>query len=134
MYNCSPFFILGNPRSGTSLFRLMLNNHPEIVVPPECGFSEWLYDDFCRKEINEKMYRDFLVRVFDSRKFETWGLDFEEVLLSFEKCRPTNYKSLVREIYLGYARKNKNVKAIMGDKNNYYILCVSKIEKIIHGS
>ena len=31
-------FILGNPRSGTSLFRLMLNSHSMINATPECGF------------------------------------------------------------------------------------------------
>ena len=45
-----PFFIIGNPRSGTTLVRLMLNNHPDVVVPPESGFSLWLAEDYSNKD------------------------------------------------------------------------------------
>ena len=47
MSTCSnPFFILGNPRSGTTLLRLMLDAHPKMTVPPECGFIVWFYDKY----------------------------------------------------------------------------------------
>ncbi|MDE2234040.1 MAG: sulfotransferase, partial [Gammaproteobacteria bacterium] len=41
-----PFFVIGSPRSGTTLLRLILTSHPQIVVPPECGFVTWLYPTF----------------------------------------------------------------------------------------
>lgn len=31
----SDFFILGCSRSGTTMLASMLNNHPQVVVPPE---------------------------------------------------------------------------------------------------
>jgi hypothetical protein len=30
--------IVGSPRSGTTLLRLMLDSHPELAIPPETGF------------------------------------------------------------------------------------------------
>jgi len=39
-------FILGNPRSGTSLLRLMLNANTHIVSPPESGFLHWWYKKY----------------------------------------------------------------------------------------
>ena len=33
-----PVFVIGNPRSGTTLLRLMLTGHPGIAIPPEGGF------------------------------------------------------------------------------------------------
>ena len=30
--------IVGSPRSGTTLLRLMLDAHPEMAIPPETGF------------------------------------------------------------------------------------------------
>ena len=39
-------FIIGNPRSGTSLLRLMLTCHPEIVIPPESHFFLWLEEKY----------------------------------------------------------------------------------------
>ena len=38
-----PFFIVGAQRSGTTLFRLMLNRHPQLSVPFESGFIPVFY-------------------------------------------------------------------------------------------
>src|SRR5438270_14036839 len=38
-FNRTPMpFIVGAPRSGTTLLRLMLDAHPELAIPPETGF------------------------------------------------------------------------------------------------
>jgi hypothetical protein len=31
-------FVVGSPRSGTTLLRFMLDTHPELAIPPETGF------------------------------------------------------------------------------------------------
>src|SRR5687767_5976471 len=36
--NSVPFFVVGAQRSGTTMLRLMLNNHPRLAVPFESGF------------------------------------------------------------------------------------------------
>lgn len=33
-----PIFVLGSQRSGTTMLRLMLNNHPNLAIPHESGF------------------------------------------------------------------------------------------------
>src|SRR5688572_22151706 len=33
-----PFFLLGSQRSGTTMLRLMLNNHPNLAIPHESVF------------------------------------------------------------------------------------------------
>lgn len=37
------FFILGCPRSGTTLLQVALNRHPKILVPPETKFFYYFY-------------------------------------------------------------------------------------------
>jgi len=37
-----PFFIVGHPRSGTTLLRYILSNHPHLFVPGETGFIPFL--------------------------------------------------------------------------------------------
>jgi len=37
-----PFFIIGSPRSGTTLLRFMLSSHPRLYVPDETGFLPFL--------------------------------------------------------------------------------------------
>lgn len=42
--NVAPFFVIGASRSGTTLFRLMLNEHPALHVPRESWFLIDLMD------------------------------------------------------------------------------------------
>lgn len=42
----SPMFVIGSPRSGTSLLRLILTDHTKFIIPPECGFNLWLHNQF----------------------------------------------------------------------------------------
>jgi hypothetical protein len=39
-----PIFVIGNPRSGTTLLRFILSSHPRIHIPPETGFLPFLFD------------------------------------------------------------------------------------------
>ncbi|PMO31941.1 sulfotransferase family protein [Vibrio breoganii] len=113
------FFILGNPRSGTSMFRMMLNANPYIIVPPECGFSHWLSDKYKSAKCNTKTYRLFARDVFNSKKFETWQTTEQDIFSVLCKQLPKDYESMVKCVYIAYGNK-KGVKAV-GDKNNYYI-------------
>ena len=38
MNQASMPIIVGAPRSGTTLLRLMLDSHPDVAIPPETGF------------------------------------------------------------------------------------------------
>jgi len=37
-----PFFVVGKPRSGTTLLRFILSSHPRLHIPPETGFLPFL--------------------------------------------------------------------------------------------
>ncbi len=39
----SPIFIVGAPRSGTTMMRLILNAHPHIAIPPETSYFPDIY-------------------------------------------------------------------------------------------
>lgn len=126
----SPFFVLGNPRSGTSMFRLMLNSHPGIVVPPECGFLEWLSEEYSGKSLGPALYERFARDVYCSKKFSTWGMGFEELLGFIETASPKNYRELCLSIYLCYAMKKDKSPIMVGDKNNYYIEKVQVVDSL----
>ena len=40
-----PFFVVGNPRSGTTLLRFILSSHPRLYIPSETGFIPFLEVD-----------------------------------------------------------------------------------------
>ncbi|QQS39776.1 MAG: sulfotransferase [Acidobacteriota bacterium] len=119
------FFVVGNPRSGTSLLRLMLTNHPEICVPPECGFIQWWgrkYADWSEMDAENRERVDEFVRdLKTSRKIETWSLDFVQLRDRIIRRRPTDYIGLCRQIVLQYAEDRGRTVRLVGDKNNYYV-------------
>lgn len=47
--NYRPIFIVGSPRSGTTLLRFILCSHPRIYIPEETGFIPFLKTDVNRK-------------------------------------------------------------------------------------
>jgi hypothetical protein len=113
MTNIQPVFILGNPRSGTSLFRIMLNAHPEIVAPPECGFAHWWlrkYYNWQESDIKTNRLNKFLDDLFGSTKIETWDLQQKSVEALILSIKPKTYSELVKCIYLSYTQSKKILK------------------------
>ena len=80
------FFVIGNPRSGTTLLRLMLNNHPEVTVPPECGFAMWLHEIYVNTDFSDMTsIDDFLEKLSTVKKIETWKINLAELKNFFDK-------------------------------------------------
>lgn len=126
MKKLSPIFIIGNPRSGTSLLRLMMTNHPEICIAPECGFLQWWYKKYGDWSIvNAKNVGDISEYIEDlssSKKIETWDLDYVSLKKSISRNLPETYSQLSSLVYEEFARnKSKEMPTYWGDKNNYYI-------------
>lgn len=121
------FFILGNPRSGTTLLRLLINEHSQLGVPPESGFMEWWYDkykDWTSDEFSdEKKLIDFAEDIHGSKKFEGWDLSTTDIIDAVSGS--TTYQYAIDSIYRAQTQKPK-----IGDKNNYYISILSKIDTI----
>lgn len=73
-------FIVGAPRSGTTLLRMILDAHPDVVIPPETGFIPELK---LRNPSENWSWEIFLDLVTN---FETWS--------DFHLCRDTLAKEL----------------------------------------
>jgi len=119
----SPIFIIGNPRSGTTLLRLMLTCHRNIVIPPECGFAVWWYQKY-RNWNSESVKQNldaFLDDLFGSKKIETWNLNRELLRETLSEKEPESYSDLVSLIYEKFAMQQKETFKRWGDKNNYYL-------------
>lgn len=127
-------YILGNPRSGTSLLRIMLNSHPEIAAPPESGFSQWWYNKYhewsVKDAINNARLSEFVNDLLSSKKIETWLLDRNDLFSYLVKKKPDNYGDLVLYVYLYWAKKRSCSPKLIVDKNNYYIYHLNELNKI----
>lgn len=128
----APIFVLGNPRSGTTLLRLMLTCHPNIVIPPECGFAVWLYPRFQGWDAAnaEAMLERFVPEVLGCRKIETWQLAEDELRGFLAAARPTSYSRAASLVYEHYGRAQGRSFTRWGDKNNFYIHHLDTVEEI----
>ena len=127
------FFILGNPRSGTTLLRLMLDSHPYIVVPPECAFIIWFYEKYKSWSLlnysSDKIH-EFISDLKTARKIDNWHLDYDLLINYIESICPSSYAELINAIYTFFSISNEKKIKIWGDKNNYYIYFIKEIVEI----
>lgn len=130
----SPIFILGNPRSGTTLMRLLLTSHRDVVVPPEAGFLVWLSNKYGNwnslDSNNSSAVLSYVNDLFQTKKFETWGLDKSEIIRQIAKNKPSSYSELSGHIYHSYAKKRAKEIIFWGDKNNFYLNHIEELKKL----
>ena len=134
MNSKTPLFILGNPRSGTSLLRIMLTSHPRICVPPESGYIQWWSNKYgyWSKENSEREadVAGYISDLRTSKKIETWNLDYQNLKKLIMEERPASYAELSLLAIDQYARQQNKSVAIAGDKNNYYISHLELLKSI----
>lgn len=116
--NRPPFFIVGMGRSGTTLLRLMLNQHPNIAIPYESGFladyasragsfGSWDDDRTIRRAAEELLAEPSVTR---------WDhvFDLEDVISRVVTRSPGG---VVDALYRAYSAAKG--KARWGDKSDY---------------
>lgn len=118
-----PIFIIGSPRSGTTLLRLMLTCHRNIVIPPECGFAVWLAGKFSGWSIED--YSGWIDRLIPElmqcRKIETWNLEPDGLREFLRAGKPATYPEAVGLVYEWYGISTGRRFTRWGDKNNFYL-------------
>jgi len=114
--NCVPIFIVGCPRSGTTLLRLMLDSHPGIAIPDESHFVAHLHREWGAARRTPEM---ILERVVAHGRFARWGIDPNEVRRLAAKTRPSSYGEVMRTVFATYALSTGKVR--WGDKSPPYV-------------
>lgn len=115
----APIFIVGFPRSGTTLLATMLSRHSSIAVPPETRFMEEVVD----------AARDpatMLARLADSRRCRDLGLDNTAVADDF-LAGPPAYDRLFRILLESYATKAG--KDVIAEKSPIHLLHVPTLAR-----
>ncbi len=127
------FFIIGRPRSGTTLIRMILDAHPNILVPPESPLILRLYNKYRKiKTWDTTTKEKFVADLFSVRKFEYWNIDREKLRQKILEAPETaTFQELVRLAY--FYNKSPFCKKdilLLGDKNPVYSIPVKRISKI----
>jgi Sulfotransferase family len=119
----SPFpFLVGSERSGTTLFRLMLDAHPDMAVPPESYFIIDLYRKRKRYEPSDGHRYNTIAVANDlagSRWFRAWGMPPKELATAMRREDGVDFAEAMRKVYRGYA--GMFGKSRYGDKTPAYV-------------
>ncbi len=127
------FFIVGRPRSGTTLIRTLFDAHPNVCITPECQFIINLYPKYGKlKNWNKKellsFYKDLKLQLL----FDTWNLDNDKLKNVLMDCKGTNtYSNICKTIMQQYRSVYpKNEILLFGDKNPGYAIYTEKLLRI----
>jgi hypothetical protein len=114
-----PVFVVGFPRSGTTLLRVMLDAHPDLSIPPESHFIPSLWSVRRRYRQNGSFDADRMVRdVMSSTRVQAWELSEESVRARLRTLTRPDFASVTEAIFSAYAESKG--KARWGDKTPGY--------------
>jgi hypothetical protein len=122
-------FIVGVPRSGTTLLRLMLDAHPELAIPPETFFVPRLIR-LCKEleaaDAPEALRRSRALELITSHpRWNDLGLEAEALERELG-ARPFGTADAVRAVYRVYCEREG--KARWGDKTPGYLARMTRIQ------
>ncbi|HEX2254819.1 MAG TPA: sulfotransferase [Thermoanaerobaculia bacterium] len=108
-------FVVGAPRSGTTLVRLMLDSHPQVAIPHETSFVPRAL------ALGDDAGREALARFLT--EFPTWpdlATSEEELREALARVEPFTLADGLRAFYLRYAAARGKTR--WGDKTPSYAL------------
>lgn len=116
-----PFFVVGCPRSGTTLLRVILDGHSRLSIPPESHFVVGLSHRGRRGAVTVD---DILAHP----ECGAWDIDEAALRRAVERRDPETYPDLVRAVFEWYAESRGKVR--WGDKTPGYVSYVGQLLRL----
>jgi hypothetical protein len=125
----TPFFIVGNDRSGTTMLRLILDRGPDVAIPPESMFLTDFGDAFERGEpSDEAAAQEFMRQVWEHPKVALWQLPGPAPQMPAGLVGPEAYRLAVAAPFEAYAAKHG--KPGWADKTPHYVHHVDQLLRV----
>lgn len=124
----SPIFLVGCPRSGTTLLQQMLDAHPDIAIAPETFFIRhfWLQRESYGDLTQDLNYHQLIKDIIELPEFTEMGLnavEFSEIAWNNSRDYPSVFRLLLEQ----FACKRK-VK-IVGEKTPNHLLYMETLQQ-----
>lgn len=121
----APFFVIGHPRSGTTLLRMILSTHPQIYIPEESGFIPFLGVN-PQQALTTQEVRMLLNHIGKLNVYWRDILTADEIAENFSP--PVTLPQVINRLYEKLAQEHGAVR--WGDKTPLYIQYIPKIQEI----
>lgn len=119
--------IVGSPRSGTTLLRLMLDAHPALAIPPETGFLAMPLDAEGGPDASRQFCRAVTEFPPHAPGWADFGIDKAAFSRALQGLEPFNPSDGFRVFYRMYAAKFR--KPRWGDKTPLYGLHMPMLQQ-----
>lgn len=127
------FFIVGRPRSGTTLLRTLFDASPNVCIPPECQFIVNLYPKYGKlAQWEENDLLEFFYDIQDQWLFKTWNIDSEQLkAVLLDAAKNVKYDDVCKLVYMQYKSVFEKDKVLfIGDKNPGYTIYTEQLLEI----
>lgn len=124
-----PVFIVGAGRSGTTMFRLMLNSHPNIYIPPEAWFFGELVFKFSNKKvlsIDDVKNARFIIT--SNVRWPDWNCSNEKLDAALDFKSPPTIRELIESVFYNCSKLAE--KKIWGEKSPRHSHLISQMREI----
>ncbi|MFW6116409.1 MAG: sulfotransferase family protein [bacterium] len=121
----TPFFVVGNPRSGTTLLRFILSSHPRIYIPGETGFLPFLLKHV-QSELSLPQVRGLLHRIAWLNR--GWDDLIEQVPGFYSSLPAPTLRHLIDALYRRKIAPHGAVR--WGDKTPSYVRYIPELSAI----
>jgi len=131
-------FIIGSPRSGTTMLRMLFDAHPNIAIPIEHPYFLLFYSKYHKikywtKELLIEFYEDLRSKQkFKEWSIDYWSLDSNVIKNNLLKCEGKNdFHTICKVIHLSYESfyEKKDI-TLIADQNPVYSVCINKLIEV----
>ena len=121
------FFIVGCPRSGTSLLQVMISNHPDLMLPTETGFYSRIYPKYLGKwgELSDLNNFNYALEEILSC-YKHLELDTDRIRQLCQSGQPS-WETIFLAILTTFAEKHQ-VKRV-GEKSPNHFRCIGLLKE-----
>ena len=129
------FFIVGVPRSGTTLLQQMLDANPSVITPFESGIIVFLKQKYFKKRNWTKAdVNCFIEDLYNEPKFVNgWNIDKTYLTQLYHSIplKDVRYDLLLKLAYYSYPSiYDKSEIKLLGDKNPLYSWFVDEVKEV----
>jgi hypothetical protein len=132
----NPFvFVLGNPRSGTTLLARILDAHLQLAIIPEMPWIARLFKNRLGVTPEGFVTDEILTRIREEPKyyrFAKWGIGAEQLARLLATDRPVPYARFVSSLFDLYGRARG--KALVGDKTPEFVRDIRVLHRLWPGT